>query len=218
MAITSTQVLRVCSERDNVSASKYGFTNTVQSLNDRIREINLVSDNINFVWSEKEHYGVSRFSDGTWPVLYTAEDELTAMTEVFHHLMEAKKTAGNVDESASWSQLIFSMTFTGKCAEIKIPPTNVDVLHPSKEQYNIGYDLAKTKRLEGYDALKIPSARKIGGTCYPIFTESAANINSGVQSTASLHWDAEERTASIEINGQAFTLSIDDVHGQMIAS
>lgn len=215
MRICSEQLLRVCSERKSVTAKRYSFTSTVSALNERIREINLVNDNINFVWKKKNDYGVSRFSDGTWPVLYTAADEITAVTEVFHHLYEAKRIAGNLQDDDSWDLLIFSISFSGKCANISVPPGNADILHPKKEMYSHGHKLAKEKKDEGYDAIKIRSARRLTGTCYPIFTKSSANLNPGIQVKACLKWSGKTKKAVIDINSEEINVKIDDVYSSL---
>lgn len=109
----------------------------------------------------------SRFSDGSFPVFYSAEDIETARLERGHHV--AKQAAeDNLPETTEYFGQ-WSCEFNGELRDLvpfreRWPELTADEYPPCQL-------LAKQARLDELDALRTPSARHApDGVCLPVFT------------------------------------------------
>lgn len=144
-------------------------------------------ENFSFVWRRKK-IGSSRYSDGSYAVLYTATKPEVAKIERFYWLAEAvfKKTRQReVDDF-----LVYSCRVGGKYLNYtRNWKKNKLLVHPTN--YDYCQRLAKRSRDAGVDFLIVPSARKLGGCCVPVFNESEVEIKSATP-LFKVFWD--ERT------------------------
>lgn len=127
-----------------------------------------------------EKWSVSRFSDGTWPVLYSAETPQTAEAESLHHRKkfyreELEKAPVSIDLCR------VELSISTKCA---VDLTTID-LDKSKltsideSGYPYCQRLAKAYRKSQAQLLRSYSARDLDGICVPIFDRQIIAKDSG---------------------------------------
>lgn len=115
----------------------------------------------------------SRYSDGTWPVLYTAESEQTALQEALYHLKQFYKE--ELLQKDIWvdRRVIRLKIRSSKCVDLA-KQKNVNqkkLIFQTQSGYPYCQKLAKKLIDQGAELLKVPSARDEKGVCVPIFTK-----------------------------------------------
>ena len=113
-------------------------------------------------------FRVSRFSDGTIGVCYSALDKQTCKKEVAFHIFEK-----NPPDLPRIYTLI-SCQYRGKTADLRGCEVSCsDLASETKSGYPFCQQLALQAIEKGFDGLFTASARHKGGTCVPVFSQSA---------------------------------------------
>jgi len=177
-------------------------------------DIDHAISNFEFCWSDTPK-DLSRFSDGSWNVLYTAEKCETAVTEVVYHL---DKNFGS--GYASGDEMIFRLVqygviFNGTCACFaNSDPETQSPLVANDNEYRYTIGVADDLRSSA-QAIRTPSARRINELCIPILDEEAAAIRdvaipvtvTMVRGSTTFKSLRESRTMDLEIH---------DVHSHIV--
>jgi len=112
---------------------------------------------------------ISRYSDGTFPVLYTALEVETAEAEVKHNAINY--FLGQSTERRTIYYLRLLTDFNGKTKDLrKKHKAWPDLTH--NNNYNFCNEIAREAVNDGLDSLLAPSARNKNGTCTPIFNRN----------------------------------------------
>ncbi|OGP08133.1 MAG: hypothetical protein A2048_00485 [Deltaproteobacteria bacterium GWA2_45_12] len=130
-----------------------------------------------------ENWYSSRFSDGTWAVLYTAESEVTALKEALYHAvhyfykeeLEGKKVL-------PITRRVIGLKVQSKYCGDLTRNKNLDrSLLTSKDSSGYSYCQKLAKDFQAHKAhiLKAPSARDKDGICIPIFNREAIQKDFG---------------------------------------
>jgi hypothetical protein len=106
----------------------------------------------------------SRFSNGNWPVFYTALSRTTAERETSHHY--GRKAAGN-EPGRPVHYSIVRCTFKGKVIDLR--PKLPDWPDLVSDDYTFCIDLGREASQDELDGFFAPSARHLEGTTLPIF-------------------------------------------------
>jgi len=165
------------------------------------------AENFEAVWRGKRRRSPSRYSDGSYRVLYTATKPEVAKAERFYRLIEWFKTSGM---SYASDFFVYSCTARGKCINLtKNWKKNKKLVHPKK--YDYCRSLGEQARKSGVDYLVVPSARKLGGCCVPIFKRTSAAVTAG-SASFDVHWDRGARKCyTVNAKGKRQYTTIDRV-------
>lgn len=130
----------------------------------------------NLVWVWKGTPSPSRFSDGSWNVLYTAKQKATALAEVGHHLLKVFSASTSPGTTDIFPHILYEMNVVGRQRDFG----GCSLDHPylcsiNESGYPHCWRLAEAARNDNIDFLKVPSARRKKGICHPVFTDSAAS-------------------------------------------
>lgn len=127
------------------------------------------NSNIRFVWKLRGH--ASRFSDGGWPVLYTAQQPRTACAEVGYHLQEVYLPAKLPGKDISVPHIIYKLRVRGRRRDLSFDPRFFPTLCGSgAAEMTACQNIARQALSDGMGYLLAPSARALGKRCYPIIT------------------------------------------------
>ncbi len=131
-------------------------------------------------------FRISRFSDGTIGVYYSAIEEDTCKKEVAFHLGQETGDLGN-DLNPRTYRLI-KCDYQGLTADLCGKEEEYPSLTSATEEgYPFCQDLAKRAIAEDIDGFFVPSARNANGTCVPVFKrESLVNIRDKGPRTATV--------------------------------
>jgi len=124
-------------------------------------------------YSFREPYRIGRFSDGQFPVFYSALEEETCIAEIsYRYARQFEEQRSGAFPYDRYYHLITcnfaGMTLVLVGEEERHPA----LVSPTEAGYPFCQQLAKAAREEGIDALYTRSAREPNGTCTPIFTQS----------------------------------------------
>jgi hypothetical protein len=136
-------------------------------------DINHAINNFEFCWNNSNSEK-SRFSDGSWPVLYTAEDCETAVTEVTYHLDRTIGTAFDDGELMTFNLVQYSMRLQATVACFE----NADICiqkQLTSDNYDYTNEVA-TRVREKAEALRSLSARRQNSFCVPVFSNRSINL------------------------------------------
>jgi hypothetical protein len=162
--------------------------------------------NFSAVWSGAA--SASRYSDGTFNVLYTATKIAVAKAERCYWAVELvfkKRLASKIP-----AFMIYSCDVSGKYVNYtKGWKSKKALVHP--KQYDYCHSLSTRARADGLDYLIVPSARKFGGCCVPILEERASKVRSALQSF-DLCWDAKKRLPYVDDGTRRKYVTIDKVY------
>jgi hypothetical protein len=127
----------------------------------------------------------SRFSDGSYGVLYVAHEFETALFETMHH---HARFMADTNQEAGWTsqfrELVMDVTAT--LHDCRILRFTDPVLSPS--HYNAAQALSARLRASGSDGIVYPSVRKPGGECVGLFYPDLASLP--IQGRhLDYHWD-----------------------------
>lgn len=113
----------------------------------------------------------SRFSDGTFGVLYVADTFEVALAETIHH---HERFMAATDEPESWTnqfrEIVLDVDAT---LHVVDPQADAALLHP--DDYAPGQTFASGLRAAGSDGLRYPSVRQPGGECVALFYPDCAS-------------------------------------------
>jgi RES domain-containing protein len=162
--------------------------------------------NFSSVW--KGIPSVSRYSDGSYNVLYTATKSEVAKSERMHWLVKLVFRASPIKYAIPF--LVYSCSVKGAFVDLTRGwKRKKKLVHPTK--YDYCHQVARKAMLEGADYLLAPSARKLGGCCVPVFIQSASRTKSVVESFDA-YWDARKRKVYTLSRGNKKYVSIDNVY------
>ena len=163
-------------------------------------------------WS-RTVFSETRYSDGSYNVLYTAESEETAMREVASYVY--RQYAGGIatlpmPETKSFGT--FEVVITGDERNLMDEfPDDPMLVHPSNYKHCQG--LAKASK-ENFSYFVAPSARDLNGICYPVFTKDAV-LTVGVPLQYELKLNRSSNTYFTDIQGAIFEIDIHDVYEEV---
>jgi hypothetical protein len=164
-------------------------------------------ENFEAVWRARRRRFPSRYSNGSYHVLYTATKSEVAKAERFYRLAEWFRTSGILSSSDFF---IYSCTAKGKYMNLtKSWKKNKMLVHPKK--YDYCQSIGERARKSGADYLLVPSARKLGGCCVPIFTKSSTLVTTS-SAPFEVFWDRGARQCyTLTSKGKRQYVSIDRV-------
>lgn len=193
---------RVCLDRTGDELEEmYGFSLGLRSLDSRFAEQSVVQSDIKFAFRSSKSYHISRYGDGTWPVLYTAKDTHTAICEIGFHLRkgwsgEGKKNKGKKRRISRR----FVYTLVPPTKGVEFVATSPEVL--LSEDYSHCHVVARDAIKKKACALDAPSVRNKGGRCVPVFERSVVDVKPGLESRFQIRWriadDFVDHTANDE--------------------
>jgi hypothetical protein len=83
------------------------------------------------------------------------------------------------------------------------------LVHPTN--YSYCRSVGDRARSSGADFLLVPSARKLGGVCVPIFTRAAVKVGAG-SASFKVYWDVRARKCyTLDVRGRRQYTTIDRV-------
>ena len=119
-------------------------------------------------------FPVSRFSDGSIGIYYSALEETTCQRELEYHLgstlTEAQNNAFLYPRFYSLIACSYSGITANLCGQENIHP---ELVSETKEGYPFCQQLGLQAIARDIDGFMTPSARNGGGTCIPVFKQSA---------------------------------------------
>jgi hypothetical protein len=128
-----------------------------------------------------ENWYQTRYSDGTWAVLYTAEAPQTARAESLYHkrrFMAEELAQGPVQIDLRLVQLYSE---SENCSDL-LENHELDrarLVSEDESGYPYCQDLARKYRQVGAELLRTPSARDRDGVCVPIFQRTVIKKDYG---------------------------------------
>lgn len=177
--MSSKTFYRVCGDRTGTGVTKFGYARNEEAiLAEQVLRRAIFSD-IEFAFRETDDYGISRFSDGSWPVLYTAEDLKTPLCEAgFHFINTCREEASDNKSKSNFkaNKIRYSVSVDTKSQ--KRLRNSSRLTAPQKKNYDYCHDIARIARNEGYLMLSAPSARNKAGKCAPVFYDIALDFSS----------------------------------------
>jgi hypothetical protein len=135
----------------------------------------------------------SRFSNGDWPVFYTALSRETAEKETSHHY--GRKAAGDAEARRAVYYSIVSCAFAGDVTDLR--PKLVDWPDLVSDDYAFCLGLGKEANESKLDGFLAPSARHPQGTTLPVFMPGAVS-NPKIEATAKLSFPTDQAVVEIE--------------------
>lgn len=172
-------------EAQNILGKLYYDSGTSQhkSATERVMqksEREIIQSEINSKFKPQNWYA-TRFSDGTWPVLYCAESEGTALQEVIYHLKKFYLEELQSHSLTLDRRVIKLRLLTNKAVDLNLQPRLKKDLLTSKESDGYPYcqTLAKGFREKGATLLRAPSARDPKGQCLAILDRSVIAKDEG---------------------------------------
>jgi RES domain-containing protein len=128
----------------------------------------------------------SRFSDGSFGVLYVADSFEVALAETIHH---HERFMAATAEPESWTNQ-FREIVLDVDADLHVvdPQADAALLHP--DDYAKAQEAAAALRAAGSDGLRYPSVRQPGGACVALFYPDCASAPVQGRHLA-YHWNGE---------------------------
>ena len=135
----------------------------------------------------------SRFSDGEWPVFYTAIGRATAAKESSYHY--GRKAAGNSVARRAVHYSIVRCRFSGEIVDLR--PKKDDWPNLVSDDYIFCNGLGEEAHNGGLGGFFSPSARHAGGVTVPVFIATTLS-DPVIEATASLTFDAGNTVVEFE--------------------
>ena len=180
------------------------FGSLLSGLDERVAQSLL---NFERVWKSTSK-GKSRYSNGSFPVLYTAATENVALVEKGHWVTEIfLKPIGTSITLPPYC--IYRVKVQGAFDEYSIG-SDLRIVHPTDYTYCI--ELGKKAVRDGRAYLVVPSARVNGGVCVLVFERDFASVDEVSVDTFEYIWDASTSKLSASWAGSVFPADVDDVY------
>ncbi len=180
---------RVCGDRSELVLRKIGYRYSNVLLDKRRAIEHAIRQDIKFSLDvSRGTFGVSRYSDGTWPVLYTATEDSTSIHEVAYHARREWLGAMVHGRPPSSYRLSKKLLYV---LEIKLASQQVHSSFDARfisSDYTYCHGIAASARAAGYGSVKVPSARKHHGTCVPVFDRSAVKAKASMSAHFTIRW------------------------------
>lgn len=128
-----------------------------------------------------ENWYKSRYSNGSWSVLYTAESKLTALKEILFHLKQFYKEELSSKKIIVDRRVIKLSISAQKCIDLIIQKKikKEKLISSDDSGYPYCQQLAKKFIQAGAEMLRAPSARHDNGICVPIFEKKVIKKDYG---------------------------------------
>lgn len=123
----------------------------------------------------------SRYSDGTWAVLYAGESEETALREALFHMMEFYQEELVLGPVPVQRRVLTLQTQSDRIVDLTLEKglNNALLTSSNKSGYPYCQDLARQALDSTAQLLRAPSARHSCGVCIPIFDKAAIARDEG---------------------------------------
>jgi hypothetical protein len=108
----------------------------------------------------------SRFSDGTYGVLYAANDLDTAIAETKHHREQFMRATAQAHTELDMR--VYAIDLEGELHDLR-GQKSVHALVYHNDNYGAGQHLGKTLRKDGSNGIAYDSVRRDGGECVAVF-------------------------------------------------
>lgn len=153
----------------------------------------------------------SRYSNGVFPVLYTAADETVAFVEKGFWVYEIflKPLARS---KALPDYYLYKVSINGRYREYTVHD-EPSIVHPT--DYSYCNNLGKAAVADGLSYLIVPSARKFGGICMPVFLGGASTVRETETEAFSYIFDHSTDKLSVRWRGSVNDIEFDDVFGSL---
>lgn len=145
------------------------FGPTLNGLEERVAQALL---NFERVWASRSG-GRSRYSNGKFPVLYTAITEEVALVEKGHWVVKLLLDPLKMSIDLPF-YYVYEVEIDGSCREYSVSD-DVRIVHPTDYAYCNALGSAAVN--DGISYLLVPSARRMGGTCAPVFCSSNTSLD-----------------------------------------
>lgn len=180
---------RVCGDRSGLVLKKYGFRYS-NVLFDRLsaiqRAISLdVKHALNFA---RGSFGVSRYSNGSWPVLYTATEDETSLHEVAYHAkrewLAGMRVGLPIPNYRTCKKLVYVVQVDASSQKIE------SMADPKlvADDYIHCHSIAASAKAAGFESLRVPSARRRNGVCIPVFEKSSTRPKTNLSFPCTIRW------------------------------
>lgn len=161
--------VRICNRPPSDAVyDRYGFKRDVGRASS-VTNVDIAWANVAGVFSATKLW-VSRYSDGSWPVLYAARELRTSVSEKGYW-----SKVGFFDKKNAPDQIIcleFYLTVGGREKSlIGYEENDPRIVHP--KDYSVCHKLASDFQAEGVEFIEVPSARRISGINYAVFKREA---------------------------------------------
>jgi len=171
--------------------------------------IAMAQQNFLSIWFDPQ--GVSRYSDGTFNILYTATERECAETERCYWAVECFLKSGTVSDLKGF--FMYTCDITGRHTDYtKNWRKNKKLVHPTN--YTYCHQLGHRALTRGVDYLLVPSARKFRGHCIPVFKQGSGRVKRVVDAF-DFGWDAKAQKAFIKKGKVRRYVTIDDVYARL---
>jgi len=151
----------------------------------------------------------TRYSDGYTPVVYTATELETAVTERFHWAFHGVTRAPG--QTCHVRLEIFEVEFDGSLKNLvsECPPCN-QLVHPL--DYKCCQEVGEMAYKDSLDALSVPSARRANGVNIPIFRQTRVGNVLKVDGVSVI---VNETSNEARVGTSKFDPSPEDVYGRL---
>lgn len=180
---------RVCGDRSKLVLKDIGFRYSNALLDKKRAVARAIRLDVKFALDvSRSFFGVSRYSDGSWPVLYTATEDETSIFEVAYHARREWITVISGTSSPPSFKTSKKLLYT-----LQVDTSTQQVLSFADARlvdadYSYCHSQAASARSAGYKSIKVPSARRRHGVCVPVFDRSAIRTNGTSFISCSIRW------------------------------
>jgi len=161
-------------------------------------------------------WDISRYGDGTFPVLYSSLKEETSLREVFYHIEQDFLTVAPTSTGLPPDVLmgIFKIDLKGRRRSVEDEHlSDPDLVHPIN--FDRCQDVGRASYVK-YRFLRVPSARCFNGVCTPAFSEKAI-FRVGNIETFDFTYDSSSSCYHGHLDRGMFSVDIQDVHGHVLS-
>ncbi len=163
--------------------------------------------NFERVWKNTSK-GKSRYSNGAYPVLYTATTEEVAFVEKGYWVIEYVLKPMKIDISLP-PYVLYKVVVSGTFEEHAIDD-DLRIVHPS--DYAFCHAIGQQAVADGHAYLVVPSARVVSGICVPVFRKDLSEIEEHDVDTFTYTWDASHLKLSASWRGKTIPSDAEDVY------
>ncbi len=180
------------------------FGSSLSGFEERVAQALL---NFERVWASRGG-GKSRYSNGSFPVLYTATSEDVAFVEKGHWVVNLILAPMNMSISLP-SYYLYRVRIDGNYREYG-SSDDIRIVHPSDYTFCNGLGVQAVNDDLYY--LLVPSARKLGGVCAPVLRKDPAQVHLVGSDEFQYSWDHSVSTLSVTWDGDTSDIVFDNVY------
>lgn len=153
---------------------------------------------LDFPFQTKSQFRPSptRFSDGSWPVFYSALDKETSEQEIGHHFVSR---AINAAEQRTVYYSAFHCRFSGDARDLRTKISDWPDLTSGETENAFCQRLGREAIDIFLDGLLAPSARCAGGTTVPVFTRQSLS-DAVIDGDVAFRFDAATNSYTVKYN------------------